>query len=56
MISQEIFTWFDSSILRSDTVSQITLFSRDYFLRYYGGQLKIAVEREAGEKIGCKRW
>ena len=25
------------------------------YLRHYGGQLKTAVEQEAGEKIGCKR-
>ena len=42
-------------ILRSDTVSQITPFSRECFLRHYGGQLKVAVEQEAGEKIDWKR-
>ena len=42
-------------ILRSDTASQITPFSRECFLRYYGGQLKTAVEQEAGKKIDCKR-
>ena len=25
------------------------------FLRYYGGQLKTAVEQKAGDKIGCKK-
>ena len=27
----------------------------DLTLRHYGGQLKTVVEREAGEKIDCKR-
>ena len=35
--------------------SQITSFSRESFLRHYGGLLKTAVEKEAGEKIDCKR-
>ena len=35
--------------------SQITPFSRECFLRHYGGQLKTAVEQEAGEKIDWKR-
>ena len=30
-------------------------FSHEYFLRHYDGQLKTAVEQEAGEKIDCKR-
>ena len=42
-------------ILRSDTTSQITPFSRKCFLRHHGGQLKTSVEQEAGEKIDCKR-
>ena len=41
-------------ILCSDT-SQITPFSRECFLRHYGGQLKTSVEQEAAEKIDCKR-
>ena len=41
------------TVLRSDT-SQITPFSREYFLRHYGGQLKTAVEQDAGKKIVCK--
>ena len=35
--------------------SQITSVSRECFLRHYGGQLKTAIEKEAGEKIDCKR-
>ena len=37
--------------LRSDTSSQITPFSREYFLCHYGGQLKTAIEQKAVEKI-----
>ena len=46
------------SILGSDTASQITRFSRECFLRHYGGQLKTAVEQQeaqAGKKIDWKR-
>ena len=42
-------------ILRSDTASQITPFLRKYFLCHYVGQLKTAVEQEAGEEIDWKR-
>ena len=56
-----------ASILRSNTTSKITSFSVpiprqksrlshvNIILRHYGGQLKTAVEQEAGEKIDCKR-
>ena len=44
-----------TTMLRSDTASQITPFSRECFIRHYGGQLKIAVEQEAGKKIDLKR-
>ena len=43
------------SILRSDATSKITPFSRECFLRYYGGQWKTAVEQEVGKKIDCER-
>ena len=39
------------SILRSDTTSQISPFSRECFIRHYGEQLKTAVEQEAAEKM-----
>ena len=45
----------NTPILRSDTASQITPFPRECFLHHYGGQLKTAVEQEAGEKIDWKR-
>ena len=45
---------FDT-ILCSDTKSQIMPFSPECFLSHYGGQLKTAVEKEAGEKMDCKR-
>ena len=35
--------------------SQITVFSRDCFLRHYGGKLKITAEQEAGKKRVSKR-
>ena len=47
--------YWPSTTLCSDTTSKITPFSRECFLRYYGGQLKTAVEQEAGEKVDCKR-
>ena len=43
------------AILRSNITSQITFFLRECCLDHYGGQLKTAVEQEAGEKIDCKR-
>ena len=46
---------FSVAILRSDTASQITPFSRECFLCHFGGQLKTAVEQEEGEKIDWKR-
>ena len=42
--------WF-SGILCSDTMSQIKSFSRECFLRHYGGQLKTVIKQEAVEKI-----
>ena len=42
-------------ILRSNTASQITPFSRECFLRQYEGQFKTAIEQEVGEKIDWKR-
>ena len=53
-----------ASIHRSNTTSKITskiprqksrLSHVNIVLRHYGGQLKTAVEQEAGEKIDCKR-
>ena len=52
---QRILVQDFATILQSDTRSQITHFSHECFLRHYGGQLKRAVEKEAGEKIDCKR-
>ena len=43
------------SIFSLFSTSQITHFSRGCFIHHYGGQLKTAVEKEAGEKIDCKR-
>ena len=42
-------------ILCSDTTSQIMSFSRECFLRHYGGQLKTVVKQEAGKKVDFKR-
>ena len=47
--------FLDCVILCSDTTSQIMLFSQEYFLRHYGGQLKTSVEQEVGENIDCKK-
>ena len=41
--------------LRSDTRQISHLSHVNLILRYYGGQLKTAIEQEAGEKIDCKR-
>ena len=45
----------EGSILRSDTTWKIALFLLECFLRHYEWQLKTAVEKEAAEKIDCKR-
>ena len=42
-----------SSILRSDARHESRLCHVNVLLRHYGGQLKTAVEQEAGEKIDC---
>ena len=42
-------------ILRSDTLHKPRFFSREWFLRHYGGPLKTALEKEAAKKIDCKR-
>ena len=42
-------------ILCSDTRHKSRLSHVNVFLRHYGGQLKTAVEQEAGEHIDCKR-
>ena len=42
-------------IPHSDTRHKSRLSHVNIFLRHYGGQLKTAVEQEAGEKIDCKR-
>ena len=44
-----------SHIFRSDTRHKSRLSHVNIFLRYYGKQLKKAVEQEAPEKIDCKR-
>ena len=43
------------SILSSDTRHKSRFSLVNVFLRYYEGQLKPAVEQEAGEKIDWKR-
>ena len=43
-------------ILCSDKRHKARLSHVNIFLRHYGGQLKTAVEQEAGEKIACKIW
>ena len=52
---QDCSKTLEMGILRSDTASQITPFLRKYFLRHYVGQLKTAVEQEAGEEIDWER-
>ena len=57
---KDLLTYLPSALsyylnLRSDTRRKSRLPDLNVLSLHYGGQLKTAVELEAGEKIDCKR-
>ena len=53
-ITSKCFQLICMIILCSDKRHKARLSHVNIFLRHYGGQLKTAVEQDAGEKIACK--